>query len=414
MATGRTRQRDRNGVPGRRDEVFAVAARLFNEQGYRGTSIEDLTNELGFTKAALYHYVKSKQQLLEELARQVGRELVDSVADGYTGRESPADRLREFARHHVATVAANRAVFAVTTRERSELSTQLLSDLEELERQYVGRLTEIVAAQPTTRRSRPSPSVGSHLLLGMLGSIVDWFRPGERMSTDDVADEIVDLFLNGIASDRAAMPAVRRDPLPRQFERISVGNGDRREEIVGIAAELFHRQGYEATTMQDIADALDVTKAALYYYVSGKQELLQEIIRRTGFGLLDAARASAEGQDEPVALARLVRLHLIWIHQKRTVYSVFLTSQSSLDEEALQELRQGEAEYVALYRALLQSGVEDGAFRPITPTVFLSAVLGSLNGTLRWFQPVGPLTIDDLADIIDDIIFRGFAPVRKR
>jgi len=397
---------------GRREEVLAVAARLFEEKGYRATSIEDLTNAMGFTKAALYYYVKSKQELLEELAEHIGRELLDFAFAEPDGATSPAERLRGFARHHVATVAANRAVFAVTTRERSELSPRMLAHLEGLERQYVGRLTELVASQPTGRRQRWSASLASHVLLGMLGSVVDWYRPDAALTTDEVADAIVDLFLNGIAAGNGSTPSLRRVTLPKATATMAPRETDRREEIIGAAAGLFYAKGYEATTMQDIADALGVTKAALYYYVSSKQELLQELLRRIGYELLAAAKAVVYGQPAPRALAALVRLHLVWIHEQHTLFSLFLLSRSALDESAFEELRQGEREYVELFRRLLAEGIRDGAFRPIEATVFLPALLGSLNNTLRWFHQVGPLTVQDLGELVDDILFRGYAPVR--
>ena len=397
---------------GRREEVLAVAARMFEEKGYRATSIEDLTNAMGFTKAALYYYVKSKQELLEELAEHIGRELLDFAFAERDGATSPAERLRDFARHHVATVAANHAVFAVTTRERSELSPNMLAHLEGLERQYVGRLTELVASQPTGRRQRPSASLASHVLLGMLGSVVDWYRPDAALTTDEVADAIVDLFLNGIAADSRPTPSLQGVRLPKPTGTAASGETDRREEIIGVAAEFFSTKGYEATTMQDIADALAVTKAALYYYVPSKQELLQELLRRIGYQLLGAAQSVADGQPAAQALAGLVRLHLVWIHEQHTLFSMFLLSRSALDENGFEELRQGEREYVELFRRLLAEGIRDGAFRPVDATVFLPALLGSLNNTLRWFHRVGPLTAQDFAERVEDILFRGYAPVR--
>jgi AcrR family transcriptional regulator len=396
----------------RRDEVLAVAARLFEEKGYRATSIEDLTNAMGFTKAAIYYYVKSKQELLEQLAHKIGSELLDFAFAEADTSVSPGEQLRVFARHHVAAVAANRAVFTVTTRERSELSADILADLERLERQYVARLTDLVGRQPSTRRHRAPASVASHVLLGMLASVVDWYRPGEGLTPDDVADLIVDLFLNGIAARRTASPSLRSVELPAPSPAVGVDEKGRREEIVAAAADLFHTKGYEATTMQDIADVLGVTKAALYYYVSGKQELLQELLLRIGYGLLDAARAVIDGQPAARAFAALVRLHLGWIHEERTLFSLFLLSRSALDEAAFAELRKGEREYVDLYRRLLDQGISAGAFRRIDGGVFLPALLGSLNATLRWFHADGALSVEGLADVVDDVVFRGYAPER--
>ncbi|WP_219413770.1 TetR/AcrR family transcriptional regulator [Pseudonocardia nigra] len=394
---------------GRREEVLAVSARLFQEKGYRSTSIEDLTSEMGFTKAALYYYVRSKQELLEELARQIGRELLAAAAKDFDGAGSASGALRAFARQHVAAVVANRAVLSVTLRERSELSPEVLGELEDMERLYVGRLTELVAKLPSRRRSRPAPSVATHLLLGMLASAVDWYRPDAGLPPEDVADVIVDLFLRGLATGRAAPRTVSKTALPTPSPSPSTGHDGRREQIVRVAASLFHAKGYEATTMQDIADELGLTKAALYYYVTGKQELLEELVRRVGYALIGAAEAVAEGRPPHRVLAAIIRLHLRWVHEQRALYSLYLLSRSSLSDAAFTELRVGERTYAELFRGVVRQGIKEGVFRPVDSRVVLPALLGGMNATLRWFHE-GPLSVDDLGAVVADLVYHGYAP----
>ncbi|MEM8546857.1 MAG: TetR/AcrR family transcriptional regulator [Pseudomonadota bacterium] len=88
----------------KRDQLLRAAARCFNEKGYSGTSLKDVTRTLGLTDAAIYYYIDGKQQLVYECYRRaaaVGREALDqAIADGGTGLEVAERYIREHVKAH--------------------------------------------------------------------------------------------------------------------------------------------------------------------------------------------------------------------------------------------------------------------------------------------------------------------------
>src|SRR3954451_20632928 len=100
----------------RREELNRVAARLFAERGYAGTSLGDLAEALGMQKPSLYHHIASKEDLLWDVAQE-GAAAFHAALDGVPPADRPAERIREALRAHLAVVAAQLDVATVFVRE---------------------------------------------------------------------------------------------------------------------------------------------------------------------------------------------------------------------------------------------------------------------------------------------------------
>ena len=100
----------------RREELTRIAARLFAEQGYQGTSLADLAEALGVQKPSLYHHIESKEDLLWEVARD-GAEAFHAALDGVPANAPAAERIRLALRAHLAVVSGQLDVSTVFVRE---------------------------------------------------------------------------------------------------------------------------------------------------------------------------------------------------------------------------------------------------------------------------------------------------------
>jgi AcrR family transcriptional regulator len=100
----------------RREELTRIAARLFAERGYQGTSLADLAQELGMQKPSLYHHISSKEDLLWEVAWE-GAEAFHAALDGVPADVPATDRIRLALRAHLAVVAGQLDVATVFVRE---------------------------------------------------------------------------------------------------------------------------------------------------------------------------------------------------------------------------------------------------------------------------------------------------------
>lgn len=190
----------RRGRPGYDlESLLAVAVELFNERGYDGTSMEDLARRLGLTKAAIYHHVSSRDELLR-LATDRALDGLFEVADEVSAASGPAlARLERLVRGAVV-VLVERLPF-VTLLLRARGNTEVERAALARRRQFDRIVTDLVRQAETEGDIRPDvdPAVTSRLLFGMVNSLVEWYRP-RGLSPEALADAVCKVAFEGIAT----------------------------------------------------------------------------------------------------------------------------------------------------------------------------------------------------------------------
>jgi TetR/AcrR family transcriptional regulator, cholesterol catabolism regulator len=182
----------------------------------------------------------------------------------------------------------------------------------------------------------------------------------------------------------------------------------RRETIIDNSARLFASRGYHATGINDLCDANDLGKGALYHYISSKEELLAAIHDRVmDEVMLGADRVAEEGGAPSVRLARLGEELLDVIHRYPDHVWVFLHEFPALTGERATQFRGRRREYEQQVEAVLRAGVDAGEFRDVDPWLTARAWLGMHNYTYLWLRPGGRLTARDVAKPFAEIFMRG-------
>ena len=189
----------RRGRPGHDlESVLQVAARLFNERGYDGTSMEDLARKLGITKSAIYHHVRGKEELLR-LAVDRALDALFAVAEQVQAMPGPAiDRLEHLVRGSVA-VLADRLPFVtllLRVRGNTRVERQALARRRDFDH-FVAKLVEQAEAEGDIRAD-VDPLITSRLLFGMVNSLIEWYRPRGGVGSDDLADAICKIAFEGL------------------------------------------------------------------------------------------------------------------------------------------------------------------------------------------------------------------------
>jgi TetR/AcrR family transcriptional regulator, cholesterol catabolism regulator len=182
----------------------------------------------------------------------------------------------------------------------------------------------------------------------------------------------------------------------------------RRDAIVDTSARLFAAQGYHATGINELCDANDLGKGALYHYIGSKEELLAAIHDRVMDEVMRGAdRVAAAGGSPSAQLAMLGDELLDVIHRYPDHVWVFLHEFPALTGEraaAFRERRQG---YERRVEAVLRAGVESGEFRDIDPWLTARAWLGMHNYTYLWLKAGRRLSARDVARPFAEIFIRG-------
>jgi AcrR family transcriptional regulator len=177
--------------------VLRAAAALFRQRGYRATRLEEIADELGVTRAALYYYVDTKQELLEQICARSMQTIEEALAE-VLALSDVAAQLRAFARAFALNTATDAA--RVFFRESKELPTEFRRELRVRAERVNDGAVEIIEHGIASCRFRPvNALVAASGLLATLNSLPDWVRPDRHGTLEDVTDQLVDVFIRGIA-----------------------------------------------------------------------------------------------------------------------------------------------------------------------------------------------------------------------
>jgi AcrR family transcriptional regulator len=189
-------------APERNEELITVAAQLFVERGYDATSMQEIADRMGILKGSVYHYVRTKEDLLWMVVEPPLRDLVETARTILGEKSRPInERLAAAMKGHAESFEAHYPHMSVMTRENGEtLSVKRRQDLDALRRQYFQLWRKaIVAGQKSGELNGDlEPSVVVHGIFGMLNWMFRWFRPGGRMDARDVADEFATIVIDGL------------------------------------------------------------------------------------------------------------------------------------------------------------------------------------------------------------------------
>lgn len=186
----------------------------------------------------------------------------------------------------------------------------------------------------------------------------------------------------------------------------------RRREIEDVASELFRDRGYAATSIRDIARALEIQGASVYAHVASKEDVLWAIVDRAASRFEAAAdeaeaRAARTRDGDPVeAIAELARAHVRVVTDDVEEASVFVSEWRSLGPGRRAAILARRDAYEARFRRRIQDGIAVGAFAMTDPALAATVVLTALNGVATWFDPVGRLGPDRIADHLADLVVR--------
>jgi len=180
-----------------------------------------------------------------------------------------------------------------------------------------------------------------------------------------------------------------------------------RLEILRCAAEAFRRNGFSATTMDEIARRLHMTKGNLYYYFKSKEEILyfcQDYSLDLLLARLEEVRSSGAPPNEQ--LHRLIREQVSIILDELKA-SAMHTDFQMLSRRRLAKIIQKRDRYERGLREIIREGMERGVFRKGDPKLLGFAILGAINWTVRWFSPQGPLSAQEIGEAFADYLVRG-------
>lgn len=181
-----------------------------------------------------------------------------------------------------------------------------------------------------------------------------------------------------------------------------------RKEVLNAAAQLFREKGYAATSMQDIAEAVELQKASLYHHVENKQDILFSLLEQALDMLISDIRPVVDSDllpQEKLRLAMQVYVGRLTIDADLT--AVLLLEHRNLERKMRTRHNIRRDRFEALWRRIITEGVEAGVYRAIDVKTATFAILGVQNWMITWYRESGRLSALELADNFSDLFLSG-------
>jgi AcrR family transcriptional regulator len=187
--------------PSAKDRILEAALDLFAEKGYDATGVQEIVAAAGVTKGALYHHFTAKEEILFEIYGSVFAEQLAELDAILALRRDPVWTLRAVIENIVVSTAASAKAAAVFTREVSRLDPLRYKELQADWRRYQDSVRALIrrAQADGIFATAASPEIISWAIFGVTTSLHTWYRPDGPKSAKDIAHELADLVLAGLA-----------------------------------------------------------------------------------------------------------------------------------------------------------------------------------------------------------------------
>ncbi|MEO8371381.1 MAG: TetR/AcrR family transcriptional regulator [Candidatus Solibacter sp.] len=203
------------------------------------------------------------------------------------------------------------------------------------------------------------------------------------------------------ATSAQAFADRRRDPATK------------REAVLKTAAQLFLEKSYGRTSMNDVAERLNITKPALYHYFDNKEDILLECYR-LGCGLIEEtlnqiAAHCGNGLQKVEAFIHSYAI-VMTVNFGRCVMRI---DEGDLTTAARAEVRAYKRKIDRRLRSFIQEGIDDGSVAPCDIKIAAFSIAGALNWICMWYEPDGALSPDEIASQFARTLTPGLAAAKR-
>jgi AcrR family transcriptional regulator len=205
---------------------------------------------------------------------------------------------------------------------------------------------------------------------------------------------------------RKALRGRRRRPGPAPRRRLAYDAT--RERILQAATEVF-RRGYRATSLDDVAARLGITKPAIYHYFPSKEHLLCELYDRIGSMSVNRMEEIFRSELPPdEKLAAMVRAHIELVIEQLPLFTILFHEEDNLPAPFRRRVVPKHRAYGEMMVEVYRQGVTAGRFKKLDPSIVVNALLAMGNWLYRWYRPDGRLSPTEISGIMLNLVTRGY------
>jgi AcrR family transcriptional regulator len=398
----------------REDRLSALldaAAAEFNLYGVAGASLSRIARTVGLTRAALYYYVESREDLAFRCYARACGALADDLATA-AGARTGLERVRAFV---LAALDPARPA-GVVPSDVACLDPARRAEIEALHGRNTARLRKFIEDGVRDGSVRPCDAeIAAQAILGMVfwTPLAHEWTPGVG---EDVrrhaAHSIAELVTDGVAADPDApvdcpldIAALAFRP-GNAFDR-SAAAAMKSELLTRTASRLFNRRGIDGISLDELTQELGATKGAFYQYFSDKQALVVECHKRAQ-RLFVAIADAAEQLGRTGKERGLIGLHLLTQAYASDLAPLApLTGLEALPAKARGPILKRAAELQQRYERFSHEGVKDGSYRAFEVRTLSATGAGVFAWIPRWRRDDDPRPARAVADEMVALFARG-------
>ena len=403
-----------------KQRLHDAALDLFWKKGYNATSTREVAASLGVQQASLYYHMKNKEQLLHGICYSSLATLIQRAEAAVSIARTPLEAIREISRNHLTTTLALQKEFSVGVMECRALGPEYRAEIEGLWSRYhmfTSSIIDDAKDEGLIRSDIATKYLYTPLMTTLIWSVL-WYRQGSGLTVGELDEIFATIYFEG-----AARPGFVRNYSSRDVLRITqhlsspvapLAPAEKNQtyaRLLDTACALFAKRGYNATSILEIADAMGIRKASLYYYISSKEDLLYEISKAA----LGHVSTNVEWALQQVSLPQdrlyaLITAHVISLLQHQNWHAAANEELVTFTDERRGEIVALRDDYELLVRRELKAAQSAGLIRTDIPVKVLSLVLfGMITHIYPWYQPGIDISTSELGHLLGDLFFTGVA-----
>ena len=402
----------------KRAAVLSCAAKLFNTKGARSTTLADVASRLGLTKTSLYYYVATKEDLIYQCYDANMRQAHEQLDQAEKTHEGATECLMRFLESQISTTLRSldgEGDFYAAPLEVASLKSEHREALQAEYRRLLRRLIDLLNLGIEAGQIRPcNPVITIRAIVGALDWSFYWLYEMPREQARGVIDELRDLFTHGLLSsseqrdshtDAEMLPIAAED---EAFDR-EAQNRLKQEAFLKAGTRCFNQKGFSGTSLDEIAEQLQVSKGAFYYHFANKEALLTQCFDYSLDQLEQLVASIEQLEASPAAKLEAACRHIFTLQNSDQGPLLHFNAITALPPAVRQRLLARVASVHTTLETYVEQAIRDQQFRDLHPGIVIQLLTGALNASmdLDAWQP-----IDDLDQSAGDyfaVFFSGLS-----
>jgi AcrR family transcriptional regulator len=366
--------------------ILSEAARLFNYQGTRATTLGDIASSIGLTKTSLYYYARNKSELVYKcylVSCDAGDEMMaESALHSKTGLECLLNFVKRFfargdeiAQRRHPHVAMLTEIPILAPEQRKEIEARV-------DRHFDTLLGFMRSGMEDGSITECAPIPTTQAFLSLINWSYVWYgrTPIEKRAAS--IEQLIELIKDGITAHPYVLGDIefpeQSKPLPAGFDR-EEQNELKRIAFLRAGSMMFNQRGYMGTSLDEIASQLDVTKGAFYYHIKNKEDLLYQCFKRTlelENQMIELASNAAKNGAGKIELIMRYLFNIQNNDEGPLIRYRSLPSMNPNHRHHILQMTEGTSERIG---TLIAEGISDGSIRDLDPSIVEKAVAGAVD-----------------------------------